>query len=158
MSAQTGTNDTNSNSRKETKRRADRVPELSRKMFRSLVNGAKKLATGESGGAQIGQLFPKVDPKVDGEDCLKDCDNCPTHYPKGFKIEESDDLYGGIKGWSTHVLVATGKADWTHNVADEKGSVMQAIEKADKPSNGVRKLPTPGPPDSVPCTTSTGRD
>lgn len=108
-------------------------------MFRSLVNGAKKLAIGETDGASIGQLFPKVDPKVDGEDCLKDCDNCPTHYPKGFKIEESDNLYGGIKGWSTHVLVATGKADWTHNVADEKGSVMQAIEKADKPSNGVRK-------------------
>lgn len=127
-------------------------------MFKSLVNGAKKLAIGESGGAPIGQLFPKVDPNVDGEDCLKDCDNCPTHYPKGFKIEESDDLYGGIKGWSTHVLVATGKADWAHSVADEKGSVMQAIEKADSPTNGVRKKPTPGPPDSVPCAPSTGRD
>jgi hypothetical protein len=114
-------------------------------MFRSLVNGAKKLAIGESGGAAIGELFPKVDPDVDGEDCLKDCDNCPTHYPKGFKIEGSDNIYGGIKAWSTHVLVATGKADWVHNVADEKGSVMQAIEKADKPSNGVRTRTCPCP-------------
>lgn len=130
-------------------------------MFKSLVNGAKKLATGETGGTPISQLFPKVDPKVDGEDCLKDCDNCPTHYPRGFKIEEGDDLYGGVKGWSTHILVATGKADWTHNVADEKGSVMQAIEKADNPSNGVRKSPRsarpalawPGP---FPCDPSTG--
>ncbi|KKY38765.1 putative sucrase ferredoxin domain-containing protein [Diaporthe ampelina] len=117
-------------------------------MFKSLVNGAKKLATGETGGTPISQLFPKVDPKVDGEDCLKDCDNCPTHYPRGFKIEEGDDLYGGVKGWSTHILVATGKADWTHNVADEKGSVMQAIEKADNPSNGrlmlsASNIPTP---------------
>ncbi|KAI7786106.1 sucrase ferredoxin domain-containing protein [Diaporthe eres] len=117
-------------------------------MFKSLVSGAKKLAIGGSGGAPIDQLFPKVDPKVDGEDCLRDCDNCPTHYPKNFKIEQSDDLYGGIKGWATHILVATGKADWTHNVADEKGSLMQAIEKADKPSNGrlmlsASNIPTP---------------
>lgn len=107
-------------------------------MFKSLVSGAKRLAIGESGAAPISQLFPKVDPKVDGEDCLRDCETCTTHYPRGFKIEGGDDLYGGIKGWSTHVLVATGKADWTHNVADEKGSVMQAFDKADKPSNGVR--------------------
>lgn len=118
-------------------------------MFKSLVNGAKKLAIGTSDGAPVSQLFPKVDPKVDGEDCLRDCDNCPTHYPKNFKIEESDELYGGVKGWSTHVLVATGKSDWAHSVADEKGSVMQAIEKADKPSNGVR---------TVRCAPSTGRD
>ncbi|KAG8157518.1 hypothetical protein KVR01_012560 [Diaporthe batatas] len=117
-------------------------------MFRSLVKGAKKLAIGESGGAPASELFPKVDPEVDGEDCLRDCDNCPTHYPKGFKIEETDDIYGGVKAWSTHVLVATGKSDWSHNVADEKGSVMQAIDRADKPSNGrlmlsASNMPTP---------------
>lgn len=88
-------------------------------------------------------LFPKVDPTVDGEGCDHDCDSCHVQYPKGFKIDEEDALYGYVKGWSTHVLVATGKTDWVRDVADEKGSVMEAIEKkADtKPSNGVCKLP-----------------
>ena len=116
--------------------------------FKSLLDGARKLAlgggdddgNGEGEGhqpASLEQLFAKVDPAVDGEDCLRDCDSCVVHYPKKFKIDEADVLYGHVKGWSTHILVATGKADWVRDVADEKGSVMQAIEKADKPSNGV---------------------
>ena len=62
--------------------------------------------------------------------------------PKGFKIDESDQLYGHVNGWATHVLVATGKTDWVRNVADEKGSVMEAIEKkADvKPSHRSKQL------------------
>ncbi|KUI53574.1 Actin patches distal protein 1 [Cytospora mali] len=120
-------------------------------MFKSIVNGAKKLAIGDdANGAKpaADELFPKVNPEVDGEDCLRDCEACPTHYPKSFKIDEDDNLYGQIKGWSTHVLVATGKADWVRDVADEKGSVMQAIERAEKPSNGklmlsASNIPTP---------------
>lgn len=106
-------------------------------MLRSLVSGAKKLAAGGAAGAQPLDLFPKVQPDVDGEDCLRDCESCSIHYPKSFKIEENDELYGHVKGWATHVLVATGKSDWVRDVADEKGSVMQAIERAEKPSNGV---------------------
>jgi hypothetical protein len=84
------------------------------------------------------KLFPKVDPKVDGDDCDHDCEHCEVKYPKGFKIDEDDSLYGHVKGWSTHVLVATGKTDWVRDVEDEKGSVMQAFGKSDvKPSNGV---------------------
>jgi hypothetical protein len=72
--------------------------------------------------------------------CDHDCASCSIQYPKGFKVDESDDLYGFIKGWSTHVLVATGKTDWVRDVADEKGSVMQAIGAAKGPTNGVRLL------------------
>lgn len=117
-------------------------------MFKSIVSGAKKLAVVGGGDSDsdapaptptAAELFPKVDPEVDGEDCLHDCEACPTHYPRNFKIDEEDELYGQIQGWSTHVLVATGKADWVRNVADEKGSVMEAIEKAEKPSNGVSR-------------------
>lgn len=107
-------------------------------MFKQLLHGAKRLATGAEGPGAATDLFPKVDPAVDGEDCLHDCASCSISYPKGFKIEESDELYGHIKGWATHILVATGKTDWVRDVADEKGSVMQAIEAAGKPSNGVR--------------------
>jgi hypothetical protein len=43
-----------------------------------------------------------------------------------------------VKGWSTHLIVATGKTDWVRDVADEKGSIMEAVDKGDaKPSNGV---------------------
>lgn len=44
-------------------------------------------------------------------------------------------------GWDTHLVVATGKTDWVRDVADEVGSVMEAVgklEEAKKPSNGVR--------------------
>ena len=83
-------------------------------------------------------LFPKVDRKVDGEDCDKDCESCTVKYPSKFDVNMSDKLYGHVKGWSTHILVATGKTDWVHDVADEKGSVMEAIEKRGlTPKNGV---------------------
>ncbi|OKL59848.1 hypothetical protein UA08_04700 [Talaromyces atroroseus] len=86
-------------------------------------------------------LFPKVDPAVDGEDCNQDCASCTIHYPARFDVELSDKLYGNVKGWATHILVATGKADWVRDVADEKGSVMEAIEKGGlSPSNGTLKL------------------
>lgn len=104
-------------------------------MLRQLVSSAKKLAKGGGHGAP--DLFPRVQPDVDGEDCLRDCDSCSVHYPPNFNIEEHDELYGFVKGWATHVLVATGKSDWVRDVADEKGSVMQAIDQAEKPSNGV---------------------
>lgn len=109
-------------------------------MFKQLVSGAKRLAAG--GGLQHGSsspdaLFPRVQPEVDGDDCLRDCDSCSVQYPRGFKIEEHDELYGHVKGWATHVLVATGKSDWVRDVADEKGSVMEALDRAEKPSNGV---------------------
>ncbi|KAK4154974.1 Sucrase/ferredoxin-like-domain-containing protein [Chaetomidium leptoderma] len=118
--------------------------------LKSLINSAKALAVGNSGSkAALPQdLFPAVDKAVDGEDCDRDCDSCAVAYPKGFKIDEGDDLYGFVKGWSTHVLVATGKTDWVRDVGDEKGSVMQAISHAKGPTNGrlllsASNMPTP---------------
>ena len=88
----------------------------------------------------MGQLFAKTDPATDGEDCLHDCESCSIKYPRGFKIDEEDVLYGEVKAWSTHLLVGTGKTDWVRDVTDEKGSVMEAVGKADAPSNGVGSL------------------
>ncbi len=108
--------------------------------FKSLLRNAKESISGAaSDKTPLDEIFPKVDPEVDGEDCLHDCDSCEVKWPRGFKIDEDDELYGYVKGWSTHVLVATGKSDWVRDVADEKGSVMEAIEKKAnvKPSNGV---------------------
>lgn len=49
-----------------------------------------------------------------------------------------DKMYGNVNGWATHLLVATGKTDWVRDVADERGSLMEAIEKGGiVPSNAV---------------------
>ncbi|KAJ0160379.1 Actin patches distal protein 1 [Colletotrichum tanaceti] len=116
--------------------------------FKSLVSSAKKLALGTTHGVPALELFPKTDPAIDGDDCDHDCESCHVKYPKGFSIDETDELYGHVKGWSTHALVATGKSDWVRDVADEKGSVMEAIGKAAAPSNGklmlsASNIPTP---------------
>lgn len=73
-------------------------------------------------------LFPEVDPSIDGEDCDRDCSSCTIKYPRTFRIDKTDELYGRINGWATHILVATGKTDWVKNVANEKGSVMEAVD------------------------------
>ena len=83
-------------------------------------------------------LFPKVDPAVDGDDCDHDCASCTIRFPTKFSIDMEDKLYGNVEQWSTHLLVATGKTDWVRDVADEEGSVMEAIEKGGlQPTNGV---------------------
>ncbi|KAF4626804.1 hypothetical protein G7Y89_g11350 [Cudoniella acicularis] len=133
-------------------------PQKMSSTFKSFLDSARQTLSGSSTPAPgtppnntpINALFPKADPKVDGEDCDHDCDSCHVSFPKGFKVDEEDQLYGFVKGWSTHVLVATGKTDWVRDVADEKGSVMEAINKKAnvKPSNGrlmlsASNIPTP---------------
>jgi hypothetical protein len=84
------------------------------------------------------QLFPTTDPAIDGEECLHDCDSCSVKYPRKFEIDETEELYGHVKGFNTHLIVATGKTDWVRDVADETGSIMEAVDKGDtKPNNGV---------------------
>lgn len=119
-------------------------------MFNSLLNTAKSFAVGDSGNkvTKPEDLFPVVSKEVDGDDCDHECATCTIQYPRSFKIDEEDELYGQIKGWATHVLVATSKTDWVRDVADEKGSVMQAIAGAKAPANGklmlsASNLPTP---------------
>ncbi|KFX93944.1 hypothetical protein O988_06555, partial [Pseudogymnoascus sp. VKM F-3808] len=125
--------------------------------FRYLIDNAKKGIFGAkaqngdepSKSPAVNNLFTKVDPAVDGDDCNHDCASCDIKYPRKFSIDETDEIYGNIKAWSTHVLVATGKTDWVRDVGDEKGSIMEAFDKTSvKPSNGKLKLsasniPTP---------------
>lgn len=74
-------------------------------------------------------LFPQTDPNVDGDECLHDCSTCTVHLPAKFSIDESDKLYGHVKGWDTHLIVGTGKTDWVRDVTDEKDTVMEAVGK-----------------------------
>lgn len=113
----------------------------------SFINRGKALLTPNSSSQNLsngfttaaeGSLFPKVDPAIDGEDCDHDCESCEVRYPAKWSIDEDEKLYGFVKGWATHMIVATGKTDWVRDVADEKGSVMEAVEKCGvKPTNGV---------------------
>jgi hypothetical protein len=114
--------------------------------FKSLLDRGRSYIGGESSQDRLvgfstapeGHLFPKVDPAVDGDDCDHDCGSCTIKLPRKWSIDETDELYGHVKGWATHVIVGTGKSDWKRDVEDEKGSVMQAINKCvNKPSNGV---------------------
>lgn len=88
---------------------------------------------------EVTTLFPKTDPAVDGEECLHECESCTIKYPRKFEVDEDDKLYGHVNGWSTHLIVATGKTDWVRDIADEKGSVMEAVGRTKvEPKNGVR--------------------
>lgn len=80
-------------------------------------------------------LFPKVDPAQDGPECLRDCADCTTQFPDKVKVETSRPLYGQIKEFHSHVLVATGRSDWKEKVGQEKGSLMEAFEQPSAKSN-----------------------
>lgn len=85
-------------------------------------------------------LFPLVSHEEDGIDCDKDCEACPG-YGRAFEkhgINTSNNMFGGIKGFSTHVIVATGETDWIRDVQNIKGSCMKALgEKQNLVRNGV---------------------
>lgn len=82
-------------------------------------------------------IFPRVDPRIDGEECLEDCSDCTVQCPSKVKIETSTPFYGHVKEFHTHVLVATGKTDWKEKVEHEKGSLMEAFKSGPGSKQGV---------------------
>lgn len=93
------------------------------------VNALKAREDGFATAKATDALFPRTTAVADGDDCLHDCQTCTIQYPRKFAIDEEDELYGEIKGWSRHLLVATGKSDWVRDVEDEPASVMEAVGK-----------------------------
>jgi len=92
----------------------------------SFFNNGKSVGT-----ATKDTLFPTVSKEVDGEDCDHDCDHCPG-YGRAFDkvgIETEGELWGGIKGFANHIIVATGETDWIRDVEDISGSVMRELKK-----------------------------
>ncbi|KAI9816142.1 MAG: hypothetical protein M1832_005149 [Thelocarpon impressellum] len=87
-------------------------------------------------------LFPPADPAADGASCLEDCASCTLSYPARFRINDYHDLYGHVRPWATHVLVATGKADWAREVSNERGSLLEALSENGHvgPTNGEMML------------------
>lgn len=124
---------------------AYRVPAMFRNLSYKLTSALSssgaptvKDSNGFTKATKTGDLFPATDPAIDGDDCLHDCASCSIKYPRKFDIDETEELYGHVKGFNTHLIVATGKTDWVRDVADEKGSIMEAVDRGTvKPSNGV---------------------
>ncbi|OJD13634.1 hypothetical protein AJ78_05915 [Emergomyces pasteurianus Ep9510] len=110
-------------------------------MFRSLVSFVKQNPPkSEAGNGSIEKkpaIFPIVDPTFDGPDCDKDCADCTIKFPSRFKVNSDRELYGSIKPFVKHVLVATGKADWAPKVENEVGSLMEGFKNGSfKPKQG----------------------
>lgn len=99
---------------------------------------------GADGKATKETLFPLVtcdhdDEKSADDDCDHDCAACPSGadggvsgYGKAFDkagVDTDSELYGGVKKYSRHVIVATGESDWVRDVDEIKGSVMEALKK-----------------------------
>ncbi|KJF61185.1 sucrase/ferredoxin domain-containing protein [Coccidioides immitis RS] len=93
-------------------------------MFNSLVSRARSV-WGTKGND--GYIFPTVDPESDGPDCTRDCADCTIKYPSRFMTENQRRLYGKVKPFATHVLVATGKSDWVPKVENMQGTLMEAF-------------------------------
>ncbi|OAX85481.1 hypothetical protein ACJ72_00160 [Emergomyces africanus] len=108
-------------------------------MFRALFSFAKQnppTSKPENSSTEK-KLYPVVDPDLDGSDCDKDCADCTIKFPSRFKVNSDRELYGSIKPFVKHALVATGKADWAPKVENEVGSLMEAFKKGSfKPKNG----------------------
>ncbi|KAI5859136.1 Sucrase/ferredoxin-like-domain-containing protein [Tricharina praecox] len=91
-------------------------------------------------------LFPPI---PSDDDCNHDCAACPVSdgtgsgYGRAFdKIgtDSSDPLWGQVKAYGTHAIVATGKTDWIRDVEDIKGSVMAALAAKKKAVDNGRLM------------------
>ncbi|QGA19505.1 hypothetical protein EYB26_007194 [Talaromyces marneffei] len=82
------------------------------------------------GGYNQDYIFPTVNTQEDGLDCLKDCTDCTVHFPDKFHIDSESKIYGKIKPFATHVLVATGKSDWVSKPEWERGTIVHALCEA----------------------------
>jgi hypothetical protein len=108
-------------------------------MLRTLISfGPKSTPNSQNDDKENYYLFPKVDTESDGADCLKDCADCTIQFPSKVKVETSRSLYGQIKGFHAHILVATGRTDWKEKVEQESGSLMEALDQPSaKSKHGV---------------------
>lgn len=91
-------------------------------------------------------IFPTVDPQEDGPDCQSDCANCTVRFPSKIKIDTTTPLYGHLKPFDAHIVIATGKTDWARKIAEEKGSLAEAFDASSPEANqGVRMSSSPFP-------------
>lgn len=104
----------------------ERQPPLKQKMalgLKSLLGSARRFATGEEPSTvpDMASLFAPTDPAVDGADCTHDCESCHVSYPRGFKVETADLLYGHVKAGAPMSLLPP---------ANQTGCAMSRMKRA----------------------------
>ncbi|ODQ66234.1 hypothetical protein NADFUDRAFT_45759 [Nadsonia fulvescens var. elongata DSM 6958] len=62
----------------------------------------------------------------------EDCESCEgtAAFPSSVSVDMESELWQSTKPWALQMLISTGKSDWIHSIADEKGSMAQALEKS----------------------------
>lgn len=73
--------------------------------------------------------------------CLSCADPCSSHsnYPSYLKIDYRSPLEGTVKPYVKHVLISTGKSDWSSYIEDESNTLAAHLHRAIKSD----KVPLP---------------
>ncbi|CAG8616855.1 6291_t:CDS:2 [Dentiscutata erythropus] len=68
--------------------------------------------------------------------CSNPCDH--PSYPSYLKIDYKSPLEGSVKPYVKHVLISTGKSDWSSHIEDECGSLAANLNKIIKGDSGKK--------------------
>jgi hypothetical protein len=81
---------------------------------------------------------------MDGIGCNEDCADCTVKYPSRFQNRYPEAAVWKVKPFISHILITTGKSDWTEKIEHAKGSMMEAFKNNSwEPKNGVWVPETP---------------
>lgn len=97
----------------------------------SLLKRIGSAVLGGSMGPQVDEdQIPPCDLLV--EDACSSCPApCDDHekYPSYLNFDMTSPLLGSTKPYGRHILIATGKSDWTSHIDEEKGSLAAALSE-----------------------------
>ncbi|KAL1572449.1 hypothetical protein MG5_02564 [Candida albicans P57072] len=63
--------------------------------------------------------------------CSEICESCTSKFPKHLKFEgesESTSLWNTTKPYGMHIIIATGKKDWSHDAINEDGKKKDTLK------------------------------
>lgn len=61
--------------------------------------------------------------------CSETCESCSSKFPKSLKFEgEGTPLWNTTKPYGMHIIIATGKKDWSHDAINEDGKNKHTLK------------------------------
>lgn len=72
-------------------------------------------------------------------ECPAECGDCNFKFPSSVKIDEDANLWNSINPYDLHILIPTGKTDWSHDAFSESKTYPKRFNKW-LDSNGIQKL------------------
>lgn len=77
-------------------------------------------------------------------DCASECDGCNFKFPSSVKIDNDNKLWNSINPYDLHILVTTGKTDWSHDAFLESNTFAYAFNKwiSDREVGGLKNIKT----------------